>query len=61
MEKFIKERINENKELFNKEEYSILENNMNVIKKIYILAILDTYKTLKDVWLLTSFNYYVIN
>lgn len=49
MEKFIKERIDENKGLFSKEEYRILENNMNVIKKIYILAILDTYKTLKDV------------
>lgn len=49
MEKFIKERIKENKELFSKEELKIIDNNVNVVKKIYILSILDTYKIMKDV------------
>lgn len=48
MEKFIKERIEENKELFSKEEFKIIVNNINVTNKIYILATLDTYKTIKD-------------
>ncbi len=49
MEKFINERIKENKELFSKEEFEVIESNMNVIRKIYILSILDVYKTMKDV------------
>lgn len=49
MEKFINERIKENKELFSKEEFEVIESNMNAIRKIYILSILDVYKTMKDV------------
>ncbi len=49
MEKFIRERVKDNKKLFSKEEIEIIESNMNVIRKIYILSILDVYKTMKDV------------
>ena len=34
MEKFISERIAENKELFSKEELKILEHNFYLIKKV---------------------------
>ena len=49
MEKFIRERVKDNKKLLSKEEFEIIESNMNVIRKIYILSILDVYKTMKDV------------
>lgn len=41
MEKFIKERIEENIKLFNNEESKILKQNFHLIKKIYILGCLN--------------------
>ena len=41
MEDILKERIEENKELFSKEELTLLNNNVNIIKKIYLLGAID--------------------
>lgn len=41
VEEIVKERIEENKELFSLEEHSIIENNINLIKKIYILGFIN--------------------
>lgn len=41
MEKFINERITENKELFSKEELKILEHNFYLIKKIYMIGCIN--------------------
>ncbi len=41
VEQIVKERIEENKKLFNEKELKIINNNVNIIKKIYILGILD--------------------
>lgn len=41
MEKIVKERIKENKNLFTEEELQFINNNVNAIKKIYLLGILD--------------------
>ncbi|MCI8411914.1 MAG: hypothetical protein HFJ40_05740 [Clostridia bacterium] len=38
---FIKERIKDNEVLFNKQEYDIINNNSDLIKKIYILGVKD--------------------
>lgn len=48
VEEIVKERIKENKELFNKDEYNILEGNINLAKKMYILGFINAreiYKT----------------
>lgn len=37
----VKERIEENKELFTEEEFGILKNNFNIVTKIYLLGLLD--------------------
>ena len=37
----VKERIKENKELFDKKEYSMLEENINLAKKMYILGFIN--------------------
>lgn len=41
VEKIVKERIKENKKIFNKEELIFLNNNVNIIKKIYLVGIVD--------------------
>ena len=38
-DKFIEQRIKENKKMFSKKELEIIKNNKLLIKKIYILAI----------------------
>ncbi len=42
MEELVKKRIEENKELFTKEELKTIYSNYILIKKIYKIAILDT-------------------
>ena len=42
LEKLIKERIEENGKLFNKEEIYFINKKIEIIKKIYLLALLDT-------------------
>lgn len=41
MEEWIEERIKENEILFTKEEIDVINNNKSLIKKIYILAIIN--------------------
>ena len=41
VEKIVKERIKENKKIFNSEELIFLNNNVNIIKKIYLVGIVD--------------------
>ncbi len=41
VERIVVERIKENKKLFNEKELKIINDNVNIIKKIYILGILD--------------------
>ncbi|HJJ07562.1 MAG TPA: hypothetical protein OIM35_08170 [Clostridiaceae bacterium] len=41
IEEIVKERIKENKALFNKDEYNILEGNINLAKKMYILGFIN--------------------
>ena len=41
MEKFIRQRIKENKNLFNEDEILQIEKNYTIMKKIYILGISD--------------------
>lgn len=42
LEEFIKERVKENKELFSKKELTNIEENIILIKKIYILALINS-------------------
>lgn len=37
----VKERLEENKGLFSKKEYSIIEENINIVKKIYLLGFIN--------------------
>jgi hypothetical protein len=41
LEKLVKERIKENEKLFNEKELNYINNNVNIIKKLYILGMLD--------------------
>lgn len=41
VEKFIKERVEENKELFNKKELDIINQYESIIKKIYLLGFIN--------------------
>ena len=41
VEKIIKERIKENEELFTIEELIFLNNHVNIIKKIYLVGVID--------------------
>ncbi len=41
VEEIVKDRIEENKGLFSKEEYNILEGNINLAKKMYILGFIN--------------------
>lgn len=45
----IVERILQNGRMFNKEEKNFILKNSDLVIKIYILSMIDTYKTLKDV------------
>lgn len=44
VEKIVKERIKENEKLFIGEELQIINNNANIMKKVYILGLLDVNK-----------------
>lgn len=41
LKEIVRERIRENEELFDNEEYSILEENINLAKKMYILGFIN--------------------
>lgn len=41
LEEIVKERIFENEKLFSKDELSILNDNFKVIKKIYLLGLIN--------------------
>ena len=41
LEKLVKERIEENKKLFTEGELDILNNYVELTKKVYIIAIID--------------------
>lgn len=40
-EKIIKERIEENEELFTEDELEIVEENFSVIKKVYLIGLIN--------------------
>ncbi len=40
--KFVAERIEENKKLFTKQEIMSIKNNNNLVKKIYLLGLINT-------------------
>lgn len=41
VEKILLERIKENKKIFSKDEISVVEENIEIGEKIYILGVLD--------------------
>lgn len=41
IEKVLRERIEENKELFNKKELNLFNDNIKSIKKIYLLGLIN--------------------
>lgn len=41
LESLVKERINENKKLFSKDENKVILSNVNLINKIYLIGFLD--------------------
>ncbi len=43
LEKVIEKRISENIKIFSKEELEMLKNNKNILLKIYLLGMLDSY------------------
>ena len=46
VEEMIKERIEKNKKgLFSEKEINIIEDNMSCISKIYLLGLIDNFKT----------------
>lgn len=47
MEEWVKERIEENKELFTRQEIELMKNNIELCKKIYIMAIINTKEAQK--------------
>lgn len=44
MEEFIKRRLEENKNFFTKGEYKKIIKDFALIKKIYVIAMIDSYK-----------------
>ncbi len=48
MEEWIKERIKENEELFSKEELKITKNNFSLIKKMYLIGLINGREIYKD-------------
>lgn len=49
---FIKERIEENRELFTKEELEVIEKNEKCINKIYLLGAVNTKNCYEFDWFL---------
>lgn len=45
IEKILKERIKENEKMFTDKELQIINNNVNIIKKIYLLVFMDIKQT----------------
>ena len=43
LEKVIEKRISKNIKIFSKEELEMLKNNKNILLKIYLLGMLDSY------------------
>lgn len=41
VEKLVKERIKENEKLFTGEELIFLNNHVNIIKKVYLMGVID--------------------
>ena len=41
VEKILLERIKENKKIFSKDEISVVEENIEIVEKIYFLGVLD--------------------
>lgn len=41
MDKIFEERINENRKLFNEKDMLIINNNKDIMKKIYILGLIN--------------------
>ena len=41
VEKILLERIKENKKIFSKDEISVVEENIEIVGKIYFLGVLD--------------------
>lgn len=39
--RIIERRIKENKKIFSKEELEIINNNMEIVKKIYVMGIIS--------------------
>ena len=39
----IKKRLEDNLKLFNDEEINVIKNNKNLVEKIYLLGILDSF------------------
>lgn len=44
LEEFVRERIEENKELFTKEEMNWMKENKSCINKVYLLGVMNTKK-----------------
>lgn len=43
LEELLERRIEENIKMFSREELEILKNNKNILLKIYLLGMLDSY------------------
>ena len=41
LDKFVYERMEENKDLFTKEEWNLIENNKELVKKIYMIGVIN--------------------
>ena len=41
VEEIVKERVIENKELFNKKELNFIQNNSKLIKKVYLIGLVN--------------------
>lgn len=46
VEEIVKERIKENEKLFTKKELKFINNNFNLIKKIYLIGVINS----KEIW-----------
>lgn len=57
----IKERIEENRKLFTTEELHLINENYNLIKKIYILAAKDSRETFENQTKKNTFNSILYN
>lgn len=61
LQNFIKERIEENRKLFTTEELHLINENYNLIKKIYILAAKDSRETFENQTKKNTFNSILYN